>query len=196
MKKIIIAFIILISAFVTTANAASTATATLSSFIQRGLIANDAGSTGSITSVIYSLGAAADGIATWDSGTGGGVASDFLSNPRWFQTVTWSGLNVAAGDTFNFSGLDIDLITSFSPLSVSGGILDTTGSSLVNATLSLIWSDGSVGSVNLIQQAWATTQNLRIGSSVNAVPLPAAVWLFGPALLGFMSMRRKTKSVA
>jgi len=28
-------------------------------------------------------------------------------------------------------------------------------------------------------------------SDVSAVPLPAAVWLFGPALLGFMGFRRK-----
>lgn len=91
MKKISIAFIISMSAFMATANAASTATATLSGFLQSGLIANDAASTGSITSVIYSLGTAADGIATWDGGTGGGVASDFLSDPRYFQTVTWSG---------------------------------------------------------------------------------------------------------
>ena len=193
MKRISIAFIISMSAFMATANAASSATATLSSFIQNGLIANDAASTGNITSVIYSLGTAADGIATWDGGTGGGVASDFLSDPSYFQTVTWSGLNVAAGDTFNFSGLDIDLITTFSPLSVTGGVLDTNGSSLVNATLSLIWSDGSTGTVNLVQQAWETTQNLAISSAVSAVPLPAAVWLLGSSLVGFMGMRRKAK---
>lgn len=28
----------------------------------------------------------------------------------------------------------------------------------------------------------------------NAVPLPAAVWLFGPALLGFLGLRKKSKS--
>lgn len=28
----------------------------------------------------------------------------------------------------------------------------------------------------------------------NAVPLPAAAWLFGPALLGFLGLRRKSKS--
>jgi len=34
------------------------------------------------------------------------------------------------------------------------------------------------------------------GSSVSAVPLPAAVWLFGPALLGFMGFRRKAVDTA
>jgi len=32
------------------------------------------------------------------------------------------------------------------------------------------------------------------GGFGNPVPLPAALWLFGPALLGFMGFRRKTKS--
>jgi len=32
------------------------------------------------------------------------------------------------------------------------------------------------------------------GTFGNQVPLPAALWLFGPALLGFMGFRRKTKS--
>jgi len=32
------------------------------------------------------------------------------------------------------------------------------------------------------------------GTFGSAVPLPAALWLFGPALLGFMGFRKKTKS--
>jgi len=32
------------------------------------------------------------------------------------------------------------------------------------------------------------------GTFGNQVPLPAALWLFGPALLGFLGFRRKTKS--
>jgi len=31
--------------------------------------------------------------------------------------------------------------------------------------------------------------------SVSAVPLPAALWLFGPALLGFMGFRRKKSCI-
>ena len=34
-----------------------------------------------ITSFTYSFGTPGDGIATWDSNTGGGTASDFLSAP-------------------------------------------------------------------------------------------------------------------
>jgi len=32
------------------------------------------------------------------------------------------------------------------------------------------------------------------GDPISAVPLPAALWLFGPALLGFIGFRRKNKS--
>lgn len=175
----------------TASSAASQATATLSNFIQSGTITNNAASTANLTGVIYSLGTAGDGIATWDT-AGSGTASDFLSNNNWFQTVSWTGLNIGAGSSFNFSGLDIDLITTLSPLSVTGTVLDNSGSSLVNATLSLLWSDGSTGVANLAQQAWSTTQNLTI-SSVSAVPVPAALFMFAPALLGFIGLRRKAK---
>ena len=36
--------------------------------------------------------------------------------------------------------------------------------------------------------------NLRINTSVNAVPIPAAAFMFVPALLGFMGLRRKAKN--
>jgi len=55
---------------------------------------------------------------------------------------------------------------------------------------------------NLVSANWLMTggnqqtfniDNINVGSSINAVPLPAAVWLFGPALLGFLGLRRKQK---
>ncbi len=174
-----------------TAFAANQAAATLTFFDQRGLIENSASSTANITSVIYSLGTADAGIATWDTGAAGGVASDFLSDSRYFQTVTWNGLNIAAGDTFNFGTLDIDLITSLSPLSVTGSVLDEVGTSLANATLSLLWSDGGSTTVSLVEQAWRDTQYLSFATQTSAVPVPAALFMFAPALLGLMGYRRK-----
>jgi len=36
--------------------------------------------------------------------------------------------------------------------------------------------------------------HISIYTTVSNVPLPAALWLFAPALLGFMGLRKKTKS--
>jgi VPDSG-CTERM motif len=165
-------------------------TVSLTSFIQDGSVVNDAGSGSSISSIIYSLGTAADGIATWDSGSGGGTASDFLSDPQYFQTVTWSGLNVAPGASFNFGGLDIDLITTLVPLSVTGAVLDETGSSLANGYLTILWANGATGTTALTQQAWSQTQNLTVQAS--GVPDGGAtIALLGLAMSGMAFARRK-----
>ena len=173
----------------TAAFANNSADVNLFTYIQYGTISNDNSSTANIVKVVYDLGTAADGIATWDSYSAGGVASNFLANNRYFQTITWSGLSVAPGDDFGFSNLDIDLIQTLSPLSVTGSTLDSNGSSLVNASVSIFWDNGTSGSASLAQQAWSQTQNLTITS---AVPEPStiALMLGGLGLVGFTAARR------
>ena len=174
---------------------AAVATAELSSFIQQGTIINNIASGANITQIVYSLGTPGNGIATWDSGGGsnfgGGTPSNFLSDPNFFQTVTWGGLSVAPGAAFDFSGLDIDLIVTLVPLNVTGSTLDTTGSSLVNASVTVFWSNGDVGSSPLAQQAWSTTQNLTINGGAVGVPDSASTqMLLAFALVGLTFGRR------
>lgn len=180
---------------VSAVHAASIASVTLSGFIQNGSVANNAASTANITSVVYGLGPPGDGIATWDgsSGTDGGVASNFLSNPNWFQTITWSGLSIAPGAAFNFGGLDIDLILTLNPLDVTGGILDNTGASLVGAFMTVTWSDGSFGTQPLAQTPWDVNQSFRIVSNGAAVPEPGVLGLLalGALVLGVAARRRR-----
>ncbi len=175
------------------AAAASIASVTLNggSFLQSGSVLNNGSSTANITSVVYSLGAPADGIATWDGSTGGGVASDNLANPNFFQTVTFAGLSVAPGDVFNISGLDIDLIVTLAPLDVTGIILDNFGSSLANAFVTVGWSDGSQGTGDLAETPWSTSQSFRILSAPVNVPEPGMIGLLGLGLAAWTTARRR-----
>jgi hypothetical protein len=185
MRSVIGTILILV---VGSANAASMAAVNLDSFIQHGTITNSSASSAVITSVVYDLGFAEDDIATWDSKIAGGSPSNFLSDNNFFQTVTWGGLNVAAGSSWSWNGnLDIDWISSISPLNVVGIPADSVGTSLRNASITLFWSDGSSGTTALVQQGWVNDQNL----SVSSIPVPAAVLLFGSALAGLGWMRRK-----
>lgn len=198
MKKITAALALSLTAL--SANAANMASITLSNFVQNGSVTNDAASSANITSIVYNLGTPRNGGATWDSNFGDtlstGVASNFLSDNRWFQTITFNGLNVAAGTTLIFSrtvnGLDIDLIETLAPLSVSNLTLDEIGSSLVGASMTVFWSNGDSASANLAATPWRQSQELNFRAATSSVPVPAAAWLFATGLAGFAGFRRKS----
>lgn len=157
------------------ASAAPVATVVLdgADFIQSGQVTNNY--TSNLIEFVYSLGTPEDNLATWDTDTGGGTASDFLSNPQFFQTVTFSGLNIAPSGVFNFTGLDIDLILTLVPLSVTGVSLGGP-ETLRNAFVLAKFADGTVGSANLIQQEWNQTQTLVLeAQGPGAVPEPATL---------------------
>ena len=159
------------------ANASSVgATAVLNNYIQAGNVTTNTSSLYSITSITYSLGPPEDNLATWDSQfteSPLGIRSDFLSNPRWFQTVTWAGLSIPPGGSFAFSNLDLDLIVTESPLNVTSMTLggpETLRSGFLSAT----FSSGATAGAELIEQNWNLTQNLTLVED-SVVPEPVTI---------------------
>jgi hypothetical protein len=71
---------------------------------------------------------------------------------------------------------------------VSGGIFRNYGGSNDNMdTLSFVFGIPAIDSLGLTYLDWTP-------SNVSEVPVPAALFMFAPALLGFLGLRRKRKS--
>ena len=163
-------------------------------FIQSGSVTNTSAAGINITKIVYDLGTQAAGIAIWEINSSTGTHSNFLggSSLSHYSTETFAGLSTAAGGTFSFAGLDIDLIVTVVPPVADSGTLGLA-SSLKNASMTVFFSDGSSGSASLVQQLWQVDQDLRIGA---AVPEPGTYALMGMGLgiVGGLARRRTTTS--
>lgn len=81
--------------------------------------------------------------------------------------------------TFDVSGIVNDWITgtnTFFTIALTG-LNDTSGNEFLHGFLNNSETFGST--------------YLDVNNSVSAVPIPAAIWLFGSALMGFVGVRRR-----
>jgi len=126
-----------------------------------------------------------------------------------FGHTDWDFLAKDDKDSGVVSGTDIGLdvdpdggTANSGTWSVNSGALDTFARVVLilkagNTFSSYLYEPGS-GAGN--SGSWATSalddkdlSHLSIYTSVSPVPVPAAVWLFGTALIGFIGMSRRTK---
>jgi len=152
--------------------------------------------------------------ATYSSGSGyesvaNATSTDFVAyNPYEASpsTFTW-----ASAGTFDLNDFIIAGAWGSQTLSITG----YNGNSLVGSAYHAVTTAASTFTANwsalthfIIEtgtdyvyqsnlsgsgQHWALN-DIRINESVGAVPIPAAVFLFAPALLGFLGFRRKAKA--
>jgi len=106
----------------------------------------------------------------------------FSSDVNNVSLVT-SGFNV--GDTVEISAFDSSANFLGSVVQAANGLVDLSAFADIRR---LFFDDSSTG-------AGFAYDSITFDSTVSPVPVPAAAWLFGSAVLGFFGMRRKSAKV-
>lgn len=187
--------LLLVSRTTSAKAAALEATADLSDFLQSGTITNRSDAGFNIVEIIYSLGPAEPNLATWDGrfGSAGGIASDFLSDRNFFQTITFRNLSIAPNNSFSFSGIDIDLIQTIDPL-VAVGSPAGGPETLRKAFIEAKFNNGGSAIARLQQTAWQNPQQLRLierDVTQNPTPVPTPALLPGVISMGVAMQQRR-----
>lgn len=106
----------------------------------------------------------------------------------------FDGLSIC-GTQYGFSSLEIhdaDNISTLSDnLSFNVGNGETFG---IYAFLTADSLDGSTDAYNTLTMSFTDDTNISVVNVPTAVPVPAAIWLFGSGLLGLVGMAGRTKS--
>ena len=86
------------------------------------------------------------------------------------------------------------IVPEFVNLSFNGGTLTGTIQGLTDGLIATdVWANG-VGTFSVvIPDEGVLLAGSNIVSAVSPVPVPAAVWLFGTALVGFIGLSRRRK---
>ncbi len=133
-------------------------------------------------------------LATWVD-VPGGVAGDIIGNNDLFNVgMDWSMTNLSyvvnpdttisiSGDFLwtNSNGLTISTFTQLSQLGANGELIALDGDNDLVKGIQLI--DGPFQGMNLYLEG-----------TISAVPVPAAVWLFGSGLLGLAAVAKRRKA--
>jgi hypothetical protein len=157
-----------------------------------------AGTFGGITNnaTVYQTSNAVSGVQamTGNTSTFGSATLNFTPGTT---GIGFFGLDLTSDEIIRVS---IDFMTSGSQLfdiNLGGdpaftaqyfGVWDASDS-ILSATL----IGGEIGGIGLGSRAWAIDDLSVATGRVPPVPVPAAVWLFGTALIGFVGMSRRTK---
>ncbi|MDO8825438.1 hypothetical protein [Methylophaga sp.] len=131
--------------------------------------------------------------------------------------VTASTSSIAAGalvsDAFTVTSdtaATATLSLTFNPLAPTTAVSIFDGMNIVGLSITKIGSLGVLEYTWLLEAATEYVINVFIGKAlagsnydlrltttgISEVPLPAALWLFGPALLGFLGFRRKANKLS
>ena len=137
-------------------------------------------------------------------GSGSVISAGTTINSYFIHKDIVSGLNTLSG-TATFDSLILGIIASPTLLSASDPILglagttyptglDRRGTQVGEGGASADSITFSGNTLTLISESSSRPDQLRVITAVSAVPVPAAVWLFGSGLLGLVAVARRKKA--
>ena len=150
-------------------------------------------------STVVSLGGATQSIDLNNNSTvlAGGTVSTSGVWTSLFEVTTDVDTPVKAQWSFNPTSSLSSAQLAFGLLTGSGGGYAVGGPTNFNITgdfiFTAILTAGSFFGVDIFN---ATSDVLKYDLSISAVPVPAALWLFAPALMGFFGLRRQARKTA
>jgi hypothetical protein len=129
-------------------------------------------------------------------------------------TSSWAGGGIGGATVSDVFTASSDVATTgtlsltFNPL-----IPNRTSVSIFDGVTTTVLDIVRIGSLGVVEYSWmleaatnyvisvmigrgaaGSNYDLRLDSGISEVPVPAALWLFAPALLGFFGLRRKAKN--
>lgn len=130
-------------------------------------------------------------------------------------TANWSA-NGTGGTTISDSFTASTDVATTGTLSLTfNPLIPRTSVSIFDGVTTSMLDVVRVGSLGVLEYTWmleaatdyvisvmigrgaaGSNYDLRLDSGISEVPVPAALWLFAPALLGFLGLRRKAKTSA
>jgi hypothetical protein len=139
-------------------------------------------------------------------------AGTVVNNSGAVVTADWRGAGTGNTTINDFYTAKSDVATSGTLSLTFNPLIPSTSVSIFDGFTKTALDVVRVGSLGLVEFTWmleagkkyvinvvigrgaaGSNYDLRLASGVSEVPVPAALWLFAPALLGFLGLRRKAK---
>ena len=144
---------------------------------------------GCLAGHVTMAGGNSNGIGTYTyAGSAIDLSSYTLLGFDWGADLAGAGVDIIVGD-----GTNTSTAASWTGLAATGG--SAPGDLVAQALMGITWGSVNSSAVTSLQFVVTGVQNLdSIIDNISAVPVPAAVWLFGSGLLGLVGVARRKKA--
>jgi hypothetical protein len=160
--------------------------------------------------MLFSLNASAASLTLVGAGTNAGSVGTGSGE---VVTAAWSANGIGGATISDSFTANSDVATTGTLSLTFNPLIPRTSVSIFDGIKTTVLDVVRIGSLGVVEYSWmleaatdyvisvmigrgaaGSNYDLRLDSGVSEVPVPAALWLFAPALLGFFGLRRKAQN--